>query len=561
VTLRYFGFCTIYGTRIMALKARTKAPSVRIQAAPALAMALFEQKGLTDLIDSRFELDPRIKLTPGNAVKAMVGQMLSSERRRALFGLNDFYVQTPTERLFGKGVDLKALGATAFSRNLDRLFEKDLGELTYECYSRLAGEYGLKSNMFNMDMTNFGVTSLSSYPDLIGAAVPERCGHAKDGHSERLVYSLLTVTDENGAVCYEKPYDGATADSEMDRHAIEFLSSKTDPNETTLVADCKVVTAPLINLMLEKGFGFVSKCPASFGKKIREDIVHSVQTGTMDPSAIRDGWEIYDTDAETEISKGVSRKLRYVAFRTTDDVTEGMEYLRVQGLKEAEARFGRFESRTFNCEEDARRAFSEAMYEHVDSAYSVTGTVGPVEIDMGYGHRGRPRKGELPRKKTEYRVAVTMEFDEERAKALTQDRGVRVLITNLPRANHDADNIRFGVTADTVLKAYLDQYRIEHAFRLMKDGMGIDRVYIHRPSRENAMMFVISMATMVSDIVTHVLKENGIDLTMQNVSGKVYAMGLVCEGDEEYLDGSPEHEELFMRMAESLKLDPDHLID
>ena len=524
-------------------------------------MALFEQKGLTDLIDSQFRLDPRIKLTPGNAVKAMVGQMLSSEGRRALFGLSDFYVQAPTERLFGKDVDINALGATAFSRDLDRLFKKDLGELTYECYSRLAEEYGLRSNMFNVDMTNFGITSLSSYPDLIDAAVPERCGHAKDGHDERLVYSLLTVTDENGAVCYEKPYDGATADSEMDRHAIEFLSSKTNPEETTLIADCKVVTAPLISLMLEKGFGFVSKCPASFGKKVRDDIVYSVQTGTMDPSEIRDGWEIYDTDAETEISKGVFRKLRYVAFRTTDDVTEGIEYLRDQGLKEAKARFGRFESRTFNCEEDARRAFYEALYEHVDSAYSVTGIVEPVDIDMGYGHRGRPRKGELPMRKTEYRIAVTMEFDEERAKALTQDRGVRVLITDLPRANHDAENIRFGATADTVLKAYLDQYRIEHAFRLMKDGMGIDRVYLHRPSRENAMMFVISLATMISDVVTHVLKENGIDLTMQSISGRLYSLNIVCEDGEEYLDGSGEHQELFMDLVESLRIDPDHLID
>ena len=319
-----------YGMRIMALKARNKAPTARIQAAPVLAMAFFEQKGLTELIDSRFDLDKRIKLTPGNAVKAMVGQMMSTERRRALFGLNDFYVQAPTEQLFGKSVDLKALEATAFSRNLDRLFKQELGELTFDCYRRLAEEYGLKSSMFNIDMTNFSVTSLDSYPDL-DAAVPERCGHAKDGHNERLVYSLLTVTDENGAVCYEKPYDGATADSEMDKHAIEFLSSKTDPSQTTLIADCKIVTAPLIKLLLEKGFGFVSKCPANFGKKIRNQIIYSVQAGTMEPSSVRDGWEIYDTDAETEISKGVFQKLRYVAFRTTEDVTAGWSISAIRG--------------------------------------------------------------------------------------------------------------------------------------------------------------------------------------------------------------------------------------
>ena len=51
------------------------------------------------------------------------------------------------------------------------------------------------------------------------------------------------------------------------------------------------------------------------------------------------------------------------------------------------------------------------------------------------------------------------------------------------------------------------------------------------------------------------------DLTMQGVSSKIYAMDLVCEGDKKYLDGSLEHEELFIWMAEVLGLDPDHLID
>ena len=86
-------------------------------------------------------------------------------------------------------------------------------------------------------------------------------------------------------------------------------------------------------------------------------------------------------------------------------------------MKSIVVQFGKF---LFNCEEDARRAFSEAMYEHVDSAHQVTGEIEPVDIDLGYGHPGRPRKGELPMKKTEYRVSVKMEFDEEKARQLSQ---------------------------------------------------------------------------------------------------------------------------------------------
>ena len=80
-------------------------------------------------------------------------------------------------------------------------------------------------------------------------------------------------------------------------------------------------------------------------------------------------------------------------------------------------------------------------------------------------------------------VNVELVFNEEWAKALSQDRGVRVLITNLPRSNADEENIRFGATADTVLMTYLGQYRVGAPVRdgtnnLMRWWIGID---IHRP--------------------------------------------------------------------------------
>ena len=94
-----------------------------------------------------------------------------------------------------------------------------------------------------------------------------------------------------------------------------------------MIADCKIATGPLVDLMQSKGFGFVAKCPNNFGRKARARIVESVRTGTMDPSVVRKGWEIYDTDAEVD-----GKMLRFVAFRTTEDIDEGIEYLREQGL-------------------------------------------------------------------------------------------------------------------------------------------------------------------------------------------------------------------------------------
>ncbi|WP_400209209.1 hypothetical protein [Methanomethylophilus alvi] len=90
--------------------------------------------------------------------------------------------------------------------------------------------------------------------------------------------------------------------------------------------------------------------------------------------------------------------------------------------------------------------------------------------------------------------------------------------------------------------------------------MGIDRVYLHRPSRENAMMFVISLGTMLSDIITHVLKSNGIDMTMQSISGTMSTLDIVQDAEGEYLDGPEGHIDLFLRILEVLEIDPDHLL-
>lgn len=94
------------------------------------------------------------------------------------------------------------------------------------------------------------------------------------------------------------------------------------------------------------------------------------------------------------------RILRFVAFRTSDDIAAGIEYLRDQGLKEAKAILNRFESRTYNCGVDAKRDLDEALDRLSDSAYGAEWSIDEVGIPLGYGHRGRPRKDAKPSTKT-----------------------------------------------------------------------------------------------------------------------------------------------------------------
>lgn len=91
----------------MALNRTASTRCEKVQAFPALAMALFEQSGLTELIDSRFEIGPKIKLTPGNAVKALVG-MFTSESRRPIYNASHPFMSAPVDLMLGPNVDVRA---------------------------------------------------------------------------------------------------------------------------------------------------------------------------------------------------------------------------------------------------------------------------------------------------------------------------------------------------------------------------------------------------------------------------------------------------------------------
>ena len=105
-----------------------------LNASIALAAAFFEQTGLRELIDSKFSTDVRQKLSPGNAVKALIGDMVGTKGRSALSNIADRYMSAPVDLMFGPKVDIPALGGRAFSRNLDLLFGMDLPSLTHTVF-------------------------------------------------------------------------------------------------------------------------------------------------------------------------------------------------------------------------------------------------------------------------------------------------------------------------------------------------------------------------------------------------------------------------------------------
>ncbi|TQS84421.1 MAG: hypothetical protein A3208_06910 [Candidatus Methanoprimaticola hominis] len=529
---------------------------VGIQAMPALGMAMMKQNGICDLIDSQTNPDPQRIISEGNGVMLMVGAMFKGMGRRPLYKLDMDFATAPLELMIGPGVEAKNLNARTFSRTLDNLFELDLPDLTFTIHETLCEKYEIKAYIYNMDSTNFSVSAINVERDRPGAAIPERNGHAKDGDNTRRVYNLQSVTTQKGILCYERPYDGSTTDAEMDRDTIEYLATKVDPLRSTIVADSKIVNIELIDSMEEKGFGFVSKCPESFGEKVKEKIVYTVLNSQMDPSTVRNGWEIYDCDATVG-----NRQLRFIAFRTAEGKERSVEYYREQGLRDVERIMEPLLRRTFRSSEDAVSTYGIALSKVKGSAYVVSMDVVEKRVMDPYGKRGRPPKEWVPTYHSEYILDITWEFSERLAEEMADARLVRVLITNLKRGTEDSVNPRDGVTGDGVLMLYLGQYRIEHCFRTSKSRYEVNKVYFHNPSRANAFMFVVSLATMIGEFITAVLQDGGVMRTAEGLIDDMSTLLLKRDpsDNQDYLEGPPEMRDCYMRLLEVLELDPDKI--
>ena len=524
-----------------------------LPASSAVAMTVMERSGIRRLIDSLVEYDRgQRKLSPGMAVKAMIAPIFDMRKKMPLSGIRHFHRATPTDLFFGKNVSVEGLNDSALGRSLDDLFDAGLEDMFWKCSSMIKRKFGFDSKIKHMDATNYSVWSVPPeyYTD---GALPAFGGNAKNGRNDLLQYSAATVTDGDRILEYCKAYSGNTADGVMNAETIEFLKERIDAHENVLIADCKLVSGPLINELNNIGMGFISKLPSSFSGKIRDRIIASAMSGIMDTSSVN-GYETYETECETE----ECGKLRVIAYRSPKGTKKAMEYLERQGLREAEKRFKPFLKKEFACEADAKAMFDDVMKEHVNSAYIVTGRTVRIDEIIRRKTRGRPPKGSAePETKEKWKVETSMIFDKNRAVGLANVHGMSVIVTNLRFVTEDAENIRHGATSDTVLRLYLDQHKVEKTYRLMKSGMGVDSVYVHTPSRANALLFVVAIATLVSSIMDALIKRsgNGRQKTVKQVCTEIQSASFIYHRNEERMSvmgpkGSAAEVSSFVRILE-----------
>ncbi len=196
-------------------------------------------------------------------------------------------------------------------------------------------------------------------------------------------------------------------------------------------------------------------------------------------------------------------------------------------------------------------AAAEAAISGIDApAYDVRYVVKPA-YDNKHNFTGK------------WMVTILHDFDEDACRSEAERRSLMVLMTNLPRSEEDRENLREGATAEAVASLYAGEYHIEHTFRLMKSGIGIDRVYLQTPSRERAMMFVVGVISLISQLMDALLKRASMGMTARSLSLRLHSTSVKCNRDRSrmWIDGNQDSMDIAIGCLDVFGIAPERMLD
>lgn len=491
-----------------------------VAAASAIGMALMESSGIRSLIDDccTFDRTRRI-LSPGMGVKAIIGPVFNLRNKSPLYIVNKNYASAPNDYLFGDEVNVLSLNDDALGRALDTLAEKDLEMLFSRCSDQCVEKYGFSSQTLHDDSTNIPFYGMR-HDDVPSDEIhPDYACSPKDRRRDILHYCFQLTVDGNGLLRHMRAYSGNAADCVMDGDTLDFIQRVLTPRQRkdlVYVADSKFMTTPNVLKAAKMNIAFVSRCPVNFGESVQKTVIDRAISSEWTESKRYPGLLTFDTIQDVKLD-GSMMPMRFVATLDVGkrDALMQDRISKIESFKPLKRMIGK----QFSTEEEILEALS---------------SVEPPEFGtLEYRIVKSEREVKRPGKKSKDYVPVmepcwileSLEVvaDRERVAHWATRESVFVLATDLPIAEEDCERYRDGMSADGVIMIYREEYVVEHAFRFLKSGLGIDTVFLQTPSRERAMMFVLSIAALMTSLADAIFRKKNI-----RIEGKQATMYLLA---------------------------------
>jgi transposase len=261
----------------------------------------------------------------------------------------------------------------------------------------------------------------------------------------------------------------------------------------TYVADSALATQENLLLMKQEGLAFITRLPDSF----------SLSAELKKEAMWREDWQAVETDAQ-EGERSVYRvqsfdrelygqALRFVVVHSSQLEVKQRETLQRQMRKEKEKIDQALQSlaaERFACEHDAKQRITAFGKQQKWKWHAIDLETQSETYRLPRAKRGRPKADELPETATQWCITVgELRYDEEDLLMQAHKQGLFVLATS--HSESEAWN------SPHVLKTYKGQAAAETRFRLLKDPVMLDAIYLKQPKRVDALGVVFVMALLI----------------------------------------------------------------
>ncbi len=499
----------LQGQRLMILKEENVSSQVLDHL--GLVTSVIKDIGLIEKIDQRIPVSKEkgARLTIGQRIAAMLLNGLGFMDDR-LYMFPKFLENKPVSRLFDSNVSAADFNDDSLGRGLDAVFDFGVTPL----FSELAFDIGIHQKLLGRS-AHFDTTSLllyGAYQDdesalfdetaeetstavgssSSGQAIEVTYGYSKANRPDlkQVVLNLATTGAANFPIWME-----ACSGNASDKVVLQAAASR-------MQAFCKELEESPSFLYVGDS-AMYERCVNEAGEikwlSHVPERLKEAKKWLLIPDQSYEWIELEDGYRITGLSDASYGDVaqRWILIHSEHAASRELKTLekRIQKEKETYTKIvWHLGNQEFTCDHDALLAAEKAV--KALKYHQVTWVTLPIEKHV---KRGRPKADDLPQV-VGYRIQGTLTEDSERIDLAKRCKGRFILASN------ELD--KTILPDEAFLSEYKEQIKTEQGFRFIKnDAFEVDSIFLHKPSRIEALMMVMTLCLMIYSIAQHKLRQ------------------------------------------------------
>lgn len=472
-----------------------------------IGQQFIEELGISELINSHIESGQE-EISHGIVVNVLLLNLLDSSS--PLYLVSD-WLGDYTDGLGEFGKESQKFNDKRLGSTLDALYKSNRHTILSELSGRAISLHGINTDIIHNDSTTITFTGAYKRDRAISSEVKMALGYNKDHRPDckQIVFGL-NVSADGFVPLLGQFYSGNTSDDQTHQANWTALRDLLNRSDFIYIADSKLSTTENLEYIAGAGGVFISILPAT-RKEVQVFYKELAQISKVDSEELPFKWEqVYEV-------KNNRKRGELIVYRMKEggNTKEGFRLLWVHSSSKAEQDAQRRQASIEKAEQ-----FLEELRPKLNQYYLKTAQQIQTAIEKGLKKSAqffdiqiveeskviKKKKGRgRPGRNTEWEEQTIISYDlqygvnQEAVKRAANKDGIFPLVTNTE------------LTKVEVLKNYKNQPFLEKRFNSLKSVLEVAPVFLKKPERIEAMLFLYIIALMLIALIERRIRKNMVE--------------------------------------------------